>query len=147
MTEYTELVRAVRDLVLAVDRYRARAGRERGLNPSAVTTLAHLRLEGARTPTELARQLDITTASATDLLDRLQRDGLVERRPHPTDRRKLLVDLTGDGAVAIDGILRGFADGLDAWGGGHRSQQEHDAVLGFVRVARGALHPEQDRAS
>src|ERR1700710_2017150 len=101
MIEYSELVRAVRALVLEVDRYRARAGRERGLNPSAVTTLAHLRLEGPQTPTELARRLDITTASATELLDRLERDGHVKRRPHPTDRRKLMVDLTEAGAGAI----------------------------------------------
>ncbi len=146
MIEYSELVRAVRDFVLAADLYRARAGRERGLNPSAVTALAHLRLEGARTPTELARQLDITTASATDLLDRLQRDGHVRRRPHPTDRRKLLVDLTDDGAAAIDDILRGFATGLGN-SVDHGNRQEHDSVLTFVRTARRALLAEQGEAS
>lgn len=138
MAEYSELTLAVRDLVLAVDRYRARVGHQRGLNPSAVTAMAHLRVDGEQTPTELARRLDITTASATDLLDRLQRDSRVRRGPHPADRRKLLVELTEDGAAEIDSILRGFAAGLDTWAGG-RSREEQAAVLTFAREARRAL--------
>ena len=40
------------------------------------------------TPTDLARHLGISTASITALVDRLVRDGLIETRPHPVDRRK-----------------------------------------------------------
>lgn len=38
-------------------------------------------------PSSLARQVGITTASTTKLLDRLERAGHIERRPNPADRR------------------------------------------------------------
>ncbi|WP_396667182.1 MarR family winged helix-turn-helix transcriptional regulator [Microbacterium sp. R86528] len=48
--------------------------------------------KGTRTtPSEVASYLGITTASTTSLLDRLERSGHVERRPHPTDRRRVVL--------------------------------------------------------
>jgi len=42
-------------------------------------------------PKDLAAQLGISSASTTVLIDRLVRSGHVERRPHPTDRRALVI--------------------------------------------------------
>jgi len=46
------------------------------------------------TPGALAEHLNISTASTTKLLDRLAAAGHVERRPHPTDRRALMITIT-----------------------------------------------------
>ncbi len=46
------------------------------------------------TPIELARHLGVSTASMTALLDRLEKSGHLERHPHPSDRRKVLVTNT-----------------------------------------------------
>lgn len=65
-------------------------------------------LEGAGqplSPTTIAERLLVTTASVTSLLDTLERRGLVERRPDPTDRRRLLVELTDDGRVLVEQFL------------------------------------------
>jgi DNA-binding MarR family transcriptional regulator len=35
----------------------------------------------------------------TNIVDRLQADGLVRRMPHPTDRRATLVEITDSGAA------------------------------------------------
>nr|WP_083511326.1 MarR family transcriptional regulator [Microbacterium sp. XT11] len=40
---------------------------------------------------DIARVLDISTASTTALIDRLERGGHVRREPHPTDRRAGIV--------------------------------------------------------
>lgn len=40
-------------------------------------------------PKDLSRVLNISTASTTALIDRLQKGGYLTRRPHPTDRRAL----------------------------------------------------------
>ena len=50
----------------------------------------------AVSPKDLAAHLSISTASTTALIDRLVRSGHVERRPHPTDRRALLIVPTID---------------------------------------------------
>lgn len=65
-------------------------------------------LEGAGqplSPTTLAQRLIVTTASVTSLLDTLERRGLVERRPDPADRRRLLVAITDDGLALVDQFL------------------------------------------
>jgi len=46
---------------------------------------------------ELASALDIDAPNATTVVDDLERLGLVRRRPHPTDRRAKLVELTRKG--------------------------------------------------
>lgn len=56
-------------------------------------------------PTTIAERLIVTTASVTSLLDTLERRGLVERRPDPTDRRKLLIVITQDGKAIVDQFL------------------------------------------
>jgi DNA-binding MarR family transcriptional regulator len=42
-------------------------------------------------------RLQVHPTSVTNTVDRLQRDGLVERSPHPTDGRATLLRLTPDG--------------------------------------------------
>ena len=42
----------------------------------------------------LSEHLHISTASTTKLLDRLERAGHIERRPHPSDRRAVTVAIT-----------------------------------------------------
>jgi DNA-binding MarR family transcriptional regulator len=41
----------------------------------------------------------------TSLLDTLERRGLVERQPHPNDRRKILVNLTEEARDTVDQML------------------------------------------
>lgn len=45
-------------------------------------------------PRELADELDISTASTTKLLDRLERSGHLTRVPHPADRRSVTIQAT-----------------------------------------------------
>ena len=52
--------------------------------------------EGTK-PTDLARSALITSGAMTSRLDRLERAGLIERRPDPGDRRGVLVQLTEHG--------------------------------------------------
>ena len=144
MEEYSEFTRAVRDLVLAGERFRARAGRRRGIGPSGVTVMTTLLLDGARGPSELAGLLDITTASATELIDRLQGLGFVARRPHPRDRRRLLVELTESGAQEITAVFGAFTARVEA-SSGAITADGRAAVLEFVRTVRRNLAEDDTR--
>lgn len=61
-------------------------------------------------PGELARQLGLSTASVTGLIDRLEKAGYVERRPHPSDRRKLALAPTShaDARATLSGVHEGI---------------------------------------
>lgn len=56
-------------------------------------------------PSEFAERANVTRATITGLLDGLERDGLIERQPHPSDRRMLTVHLTDRGKELMQNIL------------------------------------------
>ncbi|HEY4929882.1 MAG TPA: MarR family transcriptional regulator [Acidimicrobiales bacterium] len=69
---------------------------------------------------ELAIKLGIDAPYATLVVDELERQGLVERRPHPTDRRVKLVTATPRGAKEAQraqDILNRLPVGMEALSG------------------------------
>jgi len=54
---------------------------------------------------EIAKRIGIEGATFTRMLDALEADGLVERLPHPTDRRTKHIRLTPPGTIALDEIM------------------------------------------
>jgi len=71
-----------------------RRATEIGLTRSQWYVLAHLLRKDGMQQKELAEQMEITAISLTGLLDRLERDGWVERRSDPGDRRAKRIFLT-----------------------------------------------------
>jgi DNA-binding MarR family transcriptional regulator len=78
---------------------------EAGLLPGEFDVLATLRRSGEPyllSPTRLYEAVMISSGGMTNRLDRLERAGLVERRPDPSDRRGKLIALTDAGKRVID---------------------------------------------
>lgn len=79
-----------------------------GLQQGEFDALATLRRSGAPeglTPTALFEAAMMSSGGMTARIDRLEKAGLVERRPHPTDRRATLVRLTDKGFDLIETIM------------------------------------------
>ncbi|MCK8476060.1 MULTISPECIES: MarR family winged helix-turn-helix transcriptional regulator [Microbacterium] len=70
---------------------RARTRASMGMNETDLMALRFLLREQRAgrivRPIDIAKMLDISTASTTTLIDRLEKGGHVRREPHPTDRR------------------------------------------------------------
>ena len=64
-----------------------------GMNPTDFQCYTLLRVVGSMTPGEIADSLCLSTGSVTGVVDRMEAHGLVERAPHPLDRRKVAVRL------------------------------------------------------
>jgi DNA-binding MarR family transcriptional regulator len=80
-------------------RVRGEAGGE-GLSWSQAAALARLDRTGAMTTAELARAEMVKPQSMGSLLAELEQEGLVQRQPHPSDGRQILVTLTPAGSEA-----------------------------------------------
>lgn len=114
---------------------------ERGLTLARAELLWRLLRSGPATQRELSEDLRCTPRNVTGLVDALETAGLVERRPHPTDRRATLVTLTDAGARVAATMNAGYRetgrelfdefsdDELSAFVGGM------DRVLGRIRGA------------
>jgi len=70
------------------------------LSWSQITTLARLDKVGWMTTADLARSEFVKPQSMGTTLADLEQQGLVERRPHPTDGRQVLFGLTAAGSEA-----------------------------------------------
>lgn len=67
----------------------------------AVLSRLYWTRSGSMTLGEIATMLVVHPTSVTSAIDRLERDGLVERVPHPTDRRAMLASITPAGKTLV----------------------------------------------
>lgn len=56
------------------------------------------------TPTDIAHYLDVKPAAVTLVIDHLERAGHLERRPHPSDRRSVVLEAKDAAQQRIDEI-------------------------------------------
>lgn len=82
----------------------------RQISLTAAATLATLERTGPRRLTDLAVIEGVTQPSMSVLVTGLERAGLAERRPDPSDRRVALVEVTEAGAAYIRARRRAGAE-------------------------------------
>jgi len=92
---------AVRDYGVQLTLFRNAMDESQGLNATDVECLRLLFQKGISTPSELARHTGLTSGATTAMLDRLEKPGLIERRPNPNDRRGTLIAPTKSGAERV----------------------------------------------
>jgi DNA-binding MarR family transcriptional regulator len=76
-----------------------------------VSALSALRKCGPLTPGELAAKEGVQPPSMTRVISALEDYGFVSRRPHPTDGRQAIVELTEQGTA----YLRAEVSAREAW--------------------------------
>lgn len=95
-----------------------------------LAALSTLKGHGALTPGELAAHEKVQPPSMTRVLSVLEDRGLVSRRPHPTDGRQALVELTDSG----QDLLHGEVEAREAWLA-RRLAEMDDADRAVLRAA------------
>ena len=93
---------------LVRDQMRSALASGAGISPADLDALEHLEAAGPLTQRQLGDRLALTSGAITMLVDRLERGGWVRRRPHPTDRRSVLVELSPQAAERTPAALAAF---------------------------------------
>ena len=107
----TALASALRLSVVRLNRRLRGQRADTSVTLTQLAALATLKRHGALTPGELAAHEKVQPPSMTRVLAALEERGLVERRPHPTDGRQALVELTAEGRD----LLRSEVRMREAW--------------------------------
>lgn len=107
-----DLARVVREVLVASDRYRQTMAASLGIGVNEFAVLGHLLHNGPQTPTLIAARVGLTPTSTTALIDRMAGVRLVVRSPHPVDRRRTPVSLTGLGHDAVAALYAMFSDDI-----------------------------------
>ena len=108
----------VEQLQKKLDHVQRQTVRHVGLTPPQFAALSQLWAQDGQPLKDLAAGNGCTPATMTTIVDGLERKGLVSRRPHPGDRRSLLVHVTTEGAglqgstPSLEEMFAGCCSGL-----------------------------------
>lgn len=83
-----------------------------GLNTTDHKCLDLLQSHQNATAGDLAEWTGLTTGAVTAVIDRLEKGGFVRREPHPTDRRKVIVQTVTEKLPEVCCLFSSMADAM-----------------------------------
>jgi DNA-binding MarR family transcriptional regulator len=117
------------------------SARELGVTGPQWRVLAALNHQPGITQAVLANLLDVEAITVGRMIDRLQKAGLVERRPSPSDRRAWLLFIT-PAAVRLLGDLQARAQALMSETLGNFAPEEFETLVALLNRLRDNLVAE-----
>jgi DNA-binding MarR family transcriptional regulator len=135
MKDYEELFVALRRITRAIDLHSKKLQRETGLTTSQLLVLEAAVKLSVASPSNIAKEVQLSQATVTNLVDRMERNGLILRKKSNEDKRVVEVHLTETGKKMIDlapeplqaGFLREYRK-LERW-------EQHQLIGSMQRIA------------
>ncbi|MBI2862112.1 MAG: MarR family transcriptional regulator [Chloroflexi bacterium] len=112
-----------------------------------VWALMLLAQEGSKTVGEVAQGVGVSCPAATELVDRLEQRGAVQRVRSPQDRRKVLVQLTPKHAEVIRAAVAERRDRVASALEQLTSQEQESLVRGLRLIVRALAEPYRERVA
>lgn len=111
--------------------------------------LTVLEADGPRSMGDLAEALDVSVASATGIVDRMERRGLVERIRDADDRRVIMVSLTPTGSVVFADMRAKRRERLSSLVERLSDSERAGFLVGLraMRIAAEEIHGSADQAA
>jgi DNA-binding MarR family transcriptional regulator len=112
------------------------------LTPQRTRILVSLADKGPQIMSDLKTELGVTATNITALVDALERDGLVTRKQHPTDRRATIIEITPKATTEVTqgcGAFRERVAELFCV----LSENERKDLLRMIETLRSHLDPKQ----
>jgi len=107
---FAELIDEVRRSQGATDRFDQAVADALGMNRTDMRCTDVLDREGRVTAGRLAEVTGLTSGAITTVIDRLERAGMARRVPDPSDRRRVLVELTPETRERAGRFYAGHAE-------------------------------------
>tara|TARA_B110000091_G_scaffold90805_1_gene99441 strand:- start:1896 stop:2366 length:471 start_codon:yes stop_codon:yes gene_type:complete len=135
MKDYEELFIALRRITRAIDLHSKKLQRETGLTTSQLLVLEAVVKLDTSTPSNIAKEVQLSQATVTNLVDRMERNKLVLRQKSIADKRVVEVQLTEKGRGMVElapeplqaGFLREYRK-LERW-------EQHQLIGSIQRIA------------
>lgn len=135
MKDYDEILIAIRRITRAIDLQSKRLVKQTGLTAPQLVVMQSIRKHGTASPSAVAREVALSQATITSILDRLEKADLVRRERSVKDKRVVHACLTKSGQKRLEeapellqaGFLRQYRK-LYEW-------ERHMLVSALQRVA------------
>ena len=130
-----EVLVSLRRIIRATDLYSRKLGKRTGLTTPQLVVIQAIGALRDPTVADVAKDVSLSLATVTTILNRLEANGLVHRERSAVDRRRVIVTLTEKGeelgASAPKPLQDSFVDRfvrLESW-------EQHQIVAALERVA------------
>jgi DNA-binding MarR family transcriptional regulator len=110
---------------------------DRGLTYARMRLLGALYCGGPQIMSSISGELGVTRRNVTALVDAMEEEELVRRKPHPTDRRATVIELTRKGVRTADSIYDEHREAVSELflGLSEEDRRELIRLLGLLREA------------
>ncbi|WP_026376352.1 MarR family winged helix-turn-helix transcriptional regulator [Aestuariibacter salexigens] len=97
MRKYDVLLVSLRRVIRAIDLHSKKLSKETGLTGPQLIVMQEIAAHDGLLVKEIAENINLSSATVTNILDRLETKGFVYRERHTTDKRKVSLHLTESG--------------------------------------------------
>lgn len=101
MKRHDQVLISLRRIIRAIDLHSKRLERESGLTGPQLLLLRLIANAGQLTAGVIAREVSLSQATVTAIIDRLEQKGLLQRLRNTADKRKVMLTLTSAGEAAL----------------------------------------------
>lgn len=139
-----EVIRGGREFSIGTVLFHHAVGQRLGVNVTDMKCLDLMILKGSVSPTELAEHTGLSSGSTTAMIDRLEKAGLVERHPHPRDRRGTTLVLTKEALRKLPRLFESLGKSMTTLVSGH-SRNDLEVLIDFFTNAGRLWQEERDK--
>jgi DNA-binding MarR family transcriptional regulator len=140
----TQVIRDAREYSIGMVSFHQAVGRILGLNVTDMKCLDVMTMKGSATPSQLAEQTGLSSGATTAMIDRLEKAGLVERHPHPNDRRGTVLLLTKQAMQKLPLLFESLGNAMLVLISGY-SQRELAVLADFFARASVLWQDEREK--
>ena len=101
LEKHEEVLVSIRQIIRAIDLHSKKLSKESGLTGPQLILMRSIEELGEVTIRQLSQHTNMSQATATAILDRLERNGYVRRVRSTTDKRKVHAHLTDEGKARL----------------------------------------------
>lgn len=101
MEKHEELLTSIRKVIRAIDLHSKQLNKSSGLTGPQLLIMQEIARQKGVTASQIAKQINLSAATVTNILDRLENRGLIERVRSSEDKRRVSLFLSEQGRNAL----------------------------------------------
>lgn len=118
-----------------------------GLSMPQLSTLMRLYYHESCGVSEIGSQLGVTNAAASQMIERLVRQGLLERAEHPEDRRAKQLKLTSKGRALINKAIEARRRWMEALTTALTREEQTAIITALTSLTQAARNLEMEKTT
>lgn len=132
---HDQVLVSLRRIIRASDINSRKLGKETGLTTPQIVVMSAIRQRGMTLASEVARNVSLSQATVTNILNRLESHGLIARERSDQDKRRVNVSLTKEGETLLDTAPQPLQESFIERFGALEPWEQHQLVASLERLA------------